>query len=485
MKIDLHCHTKATKKGDGSGRNVSKKLFCEKVADSDVKILAITNHNHFDKQQYIDFREAVKDFCQVWPGVEIDIKGKSRWHLIVVANPDNVDLFSEKVEQLFNGKDLNKCTLIMDEVYGALHSCDVFYIPHYHKNPGIKDEDRKKLEELVGDDSRIFLELSNHRSLGVYTNYGFRSIVGSDVRDWNRYDQCDFAELKLPVDSFHQFCLLAKRDRDIVETLLNKKQRITLFAKPHSSVSLQLTMYQDVNVLFGPKGTGKTEIIKSLYADMISHGVSCVKYIATEKGEDFKSITSNVGMEHDLSKVGAESCADDFKIILNWKETVPTSIKKYIDWYVTKETSANKRRMKITEASLLTYVKPELYITHKKDKELYDTATLNISKINLGEYLSEDEINKLKRLLYLLEENIRTKREDDLIDEYSTKLSNKTIGLIKKHADRSTDTVSKPSTSGLTEFVQNRIILYKAVRHILRTLQLPEFKYFAPLLIEQ
>ena len=67
MKIDLHCHTKATKKGDGSGRNVSKKLFCEKVADSDVKILAITNHNHFDKQQYIDFREAVKDFCQVWP----------------------------------------------------------------------------------------------------------------------------------------------------------------------------------------------------------------------------------------------------------------------------------------------------------------------------------------------------------------------------------------------------------------------------------
>ena len=57
MKIDLHCHTKATKSGDGEGRNVSKDLFAEKVNNAGVKIIAITNHNHFDKQQYFDFKE--------------------------------------------------------------------------------------------------------------------------------------------------------------------------------------------------------------------------------------------------------------------------------------------------------------------------------------------------------------------------------------------------------------------------------------------
>ena len=45
LKIDLHCHTKQIKKGDGAGRNVSVELFCKKIIDADVKIVAITNHN--------------------------------------------------------------------------------------------------------------------------------------------------------------------------------------------------------------------------------------------------------------------------------------------------------------------------------------------------------------------------------------------------------------------------------------------------------
>jgi len=31
MRIDLHCHTKAIKKGDGSGRNVTPELFKTKI----------------------------------------------------------------------------------------------------------------------------------------------------------------------------------------------------------------------------------------------------------------------------------------------------------------------------------------------------------------------------------------------------------------------------------------------------------------------
>ena len=67
MKIDLHCHTKATKQGDGESRNVTTELFREKIADADVRIVAITNHNFFDYEQYNILRDAVKAFCQVWP----------------------------------------------------------------------------------------------------------------------------------------------------------------------------------------------------------------------------------------------------------------------------------------------------------------------------------------------------------------------------------------------------------------------------------
>ena len=474
MKIDLHCHTKAIKKGEEKSRSVTTDVFCEKIANADVKIVAITNHNSFDFEQYIILRDKVKAFCQVWPGVEIDIQGKTKWHLIVVANPENVTLFNSQINNLFSEKDPNKCTLSIEEVFNALNNCDVIYIPHFHKTPGIKEEDRKHLNELVGDDSRVFLELSNHRSLGVYTNYGYRSIVGSDVKDWNTYEQCEFAELKLPVESFSQFCLLAKRDEAIVETLLNKKQSITLIGKPHDSSSVEIRLYQDVNILFGPKGTGKTELIKSLHNGMSARGLTCVRYIAQDRGEEFKKLTSISGMDRDLLKVGAPSCESDFRTIAAWKDTNATPFEQYINWYQTKDNSANKKRMRITEATALLFTKTDKYSKHKNDKDTIIKISSYIDSIDLCEYFNIADQEEFTELFEKLVDCITSAREKDLIDEHSTILTNKTITKIKEHADRSTDTVSKPSATGLTDYAENRKNLFTAVNSILEAIKLPE-----------
>lgn len=297
MRVDLHCHTKSTKKGDGDGRNVTKDLFVQKVSDADVKIVAITNHNTFDIKQYNEFKEAVAGFCQVWPGVEIDIQGKSgKYHLIVVANPDNVELFSVKVNDLFKDKNIETCQINIADVYNSLNACDVIYITHYCKSPSISDEEFQSLVELVGDESRVFGEPQNNKSLGVFANHNYNVIIGSDVKNWNEYECSTFAELKLPVESFQQFCLLSKKDATVVETLLNKKQSFELIAKPHSSVRLKIKIYKDVNVIFGQKGTGKSEIVKSLYDSLVKKGVNCSQYTASEKETNFKSLLDNKDM---------------------------------------------------------------------------------------------------------------------------------------------------------------------------------------------
>lgn len=471
MKIDLHCHTKATKKGDGTGRNVTPALFREKIVNADVKIVAITNHNHFDIEQYKALRNEVKDVCQVWPGVEIDIQGLTKWHLIVVANPINELIFNAQVAGLFIGKDINKCALQIEEVYAALNGCDVIYIPHYHKEPGIKEEDREKLTELVGDESRVFLELSNHRSLGIYTNYGYRSIVGSDVKDWTRYDSCQFAELKLPVESFSQFCLLAKRDKTIVDTLLNKKESLTLTAHPHKSVRLNLRLFRDINIVFGPKGTGKTEIVKSLYDEMVSRGIPCEKYIASERVDEFKAILSTADMKRDLSLLGAEPCVEEFKFIKEWKESNPTPFDKYKTWHETKGNSINKQRMKITEATDIAVEKGDKYNQHKADKKNVSEAASIIEKIDLIEYLDSDEAKQLSILIKKLKDLVIVKRKNDLVEEYSALLTNYSLKAIKDAADKCTDTVSRPSTLGLAEFANNRLELYNAINSILSNIK--------------
>ena len=91
LKIDLHCHTKQVKLGDGPGRNVSLEQFRQKIIDANVKIVAITNHNAFDYDQYVLLKGAVAGECAVWPGVEIDILGRNggKNHLIIESNPEN------------------------------------------------------------------------------------------------------------------------------------------------------------------------------------------------------------------------------------------------------------------------------------------------------------------------------------------------------------------------------------------------------------
>ena len=94
MKIDLHCHTKKAKKGDPDTREVDAKTFRESVLSAGVKIVAITNHNVFDIEQYHSFVSIASDDFQVWPGIELDVQGEiHNGHVIIVNNPKTVEVF--------------------------------------------------------------------------------------------------------------------------------------------------------------------------------------------------------------------------------------------------------------------------------------------------------------------------------------------------------------------------------------------------------
>ena len=148
MRIDLHCHTKKVKTGDAYTRNVTKDKFFQKVIEAEVKIIAITNHNQFDYMQYKEFKDVTEGYCDIWPGVELDIIGKAdqkgnckRGHLIVIANPKNVELFNTQVQELVNDEDVNTFQIGVKKVYETLGKCDCIYIPHFHKEPKLSDED--------------------------------------------------------------------------------------------------------------------------------------------------------------------------------------------------------------------------------------------------------------------------------------------------------------------------------------------------------
>lgn len=476
MRIDLHCHTKAIKKGDGIGRNVTPELFKTKIEDADIKIVAITNHNAFDFEQYHILSEIVKDTCQVWPGVEIDVlePDSKRWHLIVVANPKEAESFANSVSSLFQDDNLEDCTHTLEEIYSAFSCHDAIYITHFHKSPAVPADDGNKLDQLVGEPHRVFKETSNNNSMSVFANYRYNVLVGSDVKDWANYEKCSFAELKLPVDSFEQFCLLAMRDENVVQTLMNNKDSKTLIAHPAANVNLPIQLFADTNIIFGQKGTGKTQIIKTLCESMRASGLKCVSYIATEREDDFKSLLGHKGLVIDLDKIGVEPCEEEFRVITEWTDSNPTHFGSYLNWKKTEGNNTNKTRMKITRAS----AHPRAVIinadTHKNDKNTIGGICRDIKRISLEEYISKEDGEQLLSLLEKLKDSIYTHRRSDLIEENAVSLVNFSINKIKEVADKSTNSVSKPSTVGLNGYAEARIELLKAVKCILRNLDANE-----------
>ena len=477
MKIDLHCHTKAIKKGDGSGRNVSPELFKSKIEDADIKIVAITNHNTFDLEQYKILCEVVKGNCLFWPGVEIDVlePDSKRWHLIVVANPREAASFATSVGTLFQDDNLEECTHTLEEIYEAFKDRDAIYIAHFHqKRPAVPAEDSEKLANLVGESYRVFKETSNENSMGVFANYRYNVLVGSDVKDWEHYEECTFSELKLPVDSFEQFCLLAKRDENVVQTLLNKKDSRNLTAHPASEVKLPVRLYTDINIIFGQKGTGKTQMIKTLCESMKSSGMECVSYVAAEREDDFRSLLGQKETVVDLSKMRADECKEDFQMISDWSDVNPTHFRNYLNWKRTDGNNANKTRMKITRSSAMSKGVRDNEEQHKCDKSVVDSIFNTINTIDLEEYVDEKDSRLLETLIGKLKAGIYRQRRDDLVDDNAVRLVNFTINTIKGIADKSTNSVSKPSTVGLIGFVETRLSLMRAIKNILRNLTVEE-----------
>jgi hypothetical protein len=296
MKIDIHTHTKKTKQGDSENRNVTAEVFSEIIAETDVGIVAITNHNHFDINQYQEFVKKADGSCQIWPGIELDIvEDGRRGHLLVIVNPKNVSTFANKVTSLLEGTTEDDFCISICETITHFDGFDAIYIPHYYsKKPNLIDEDIQKLVDGVINTNRVIKEATNSISAGIYVSHGHKSIYGSDVQDWSSYIDIakDLPELRLPVESFEQFCLLLEKDETTINTVLDSKKHEVIEIKPFDNdKSIVMGIYNDINVIFGSKGTGKSEILKAISQYYNANGIDASVYESSiENLNDFYDI---------------------------------------------------------------------------------------------------------------------------------------------------------------------------------------------------
>lgn len=470
MKIDLHCHTIKTKNSDGVNRNVDVETFSKYMKDLDIKIVAITNHNYFDLEQYNEFSEKVKETTKVWPGIELDIKQSPKnGHMIVICDPKNKEEFS-KIFDMAKDKADNYSIDIKD-LGEKTKKLNCIYICHYYKKkPEIIDDIIHDIEKSGIDETRIFKEPSNYKTLGIFATFNNNVIIGSDVQDWNKYEECNFSNLKLDVDSFNQFLLLSKKEPTIITTLLNKKNKEKFIMKPHNSVSLSIELYEDINVIFGDKGTGKTEMLKSLEQSMINKNMNVVTYYGNEKDSEFDKLINKDDYDIADTNLFNEKVKEAFEYIYSWNDIDPTSLKDYVEWYETKDNNENKKTLKVCDLLNLDVVDTKIYNKETDRLNKIDDFTEYINNDNSNYGLSDQEFIQLKDLLKKIKANQSIFKKNAWIDKCSIDLVNYSIDKIKNITAMHSQSKSVPSETGISKYIKNRLCLKENIDIILNYL---------------
>lgn len=477
MKIDFHCHTKSVKQGETEKRNIDSKRFVEKINDANVKIVAITNHNDFDKKQYEEFVEEANESFQIWPGIELDIKDdETEAHLIIISNPNCLNEFETSINNLIGDNDKSTFIANIEDVLNEFNNKDVIYIGHYiGKKKMLSPKMIELMEKTIEEKYRLFLEPSNYKTLSVMSDNGFRAIMGSDVQDWEKYSSINLPELKLEVDSFNKFLLLAKKDVTTINTLLQRKEKrdidISIKLKNKKVINQTIPIYNDINVIFGLKGTGKSCIIDGLCDKFIKDGIDCSIYRAKDVDDTIKSMQTINDNEKFEVEFDLNILSKFIEKISKWKDNNPTSLINYIEYIETKDNNKNKKRLGITKLKPIKNNSTEKYDEYLEKRKTIDNIINEYEDNNLYEFLDDNDKNILKEINNKIYIKYDSFTKEEYIKYKSIELSNNCITKIKEKADLLSSSKSVPNSTGFFEFAKNRLTLKNETNNILKLLR--------------
>lgn len=473
MKIDIHTHTKKCKQGDAESRNISAERFDEIIRLTDVKILAITNHNHFDLEQYEEIKTKVQDTCQIWPGIELDIiENGRRAHLIIIPNPKYVNEFNDKITELLINKTPDNFTISIEETVASFDDFESIYIAHYFgKAPNLLDEGVEKLVELVENRTRVLKEASNAISAGIFISHGHNSIYGSDIQNWDEYQEISksLPDLRLPVESFEQFCLLLEKDNATINTILEKKTPEPLQLNVFGIAELiEFDIYNDINVLFGSKGTGKSEILNAISKHYNDIGFENKVYESNaQKLEDVYDLK---GREYDSESTtfGIDNCYDELRQLRSVTEKNVTSLSSYLRYFSVDETNRISRDLKLKNFTQEDFSSPER--DFDEIRRLYDRIEQFLDFIDseqiLIDIIGEELISELNDILKRISSKLKSESLEKFTDLKSISLFNQIITVFVEEIARKTGQPQKPITTGFKEYASNRIKIEKDLNKI-------------------
>ncbi len=134
IKADLHIHT--VNSVSDHNFDFSMEVLSEYVKSQSLDCIAITNHNLFDMEQYLEIKKNTD--ITVYPGIEIDL-GKG--HLLLISAEDELSDFNGRCQKVSNKICSENDSISIEEFREIFTDLEKYIlIPHLDKAPEIEPQ---------------------------------------------------------------------------------------------------------------------------------------------------------------------------------------------------------------------------------------------------------------------------------------------------------------------------------------------------------
>jgi len=431
IKIDFHMHTVATP--SDSHFEFDMERLKEYVRFAKLDAIAITNHNIFDLEQFIDIKNALD--ISVFPAIEIDLE---TGHLLLIADKENVADFSEK------------CSLVSAIITSATDSISVktlkeifpdlgqyMLIPHYDKSPPLSKAAIGELSEFIvaGEVSSpkkfIYCIKNEDRLTPVYFSDSRMSdnLTRFPVRQtYLGCDDTNFSSIK--------YCLSDKAKVSLSATESNK-----LFTVFDDGQQLSTGL----NVVLGERSTGKSYTLNKINNE--SEGVKYIKQFSLVERDEAEDKRKFDKLLSDKRSLLTGEYLDELQAVVSDIIEVDLkedgkSISDYIDSLV-KFAKETERHDSFSKAKLFSEEEFQLDDQTGLKDLIKSTKNLILNKefkSIVEKYVSIDSLKKLVINLmetYAVKERERLKRRwiNELIFDVKSKLEARTAATAIKEID--------------------------------------------------
>lgn len=264
LKIDLHIHTDPASYENNFVFSLDK--LKKYVSDNRLQVIAITNHNHFNKSQFNEIQNAIEDIT-ILPGVEIDIENS---HLLLIGDIEQVDELNNACSLLSEEIHTNKDYISFDKFIELFPKYKKYIlIPHYKKKPAMQITTINKFEGNL-----TCGEVRSAKQFEVVSKQS-ESLVPVLFSDIRMSEDVTVFPVRNTYIDIHDF------EFSVLKMALSDKNKVFLNDQKKDSeleiLSDGTTASSKLNVILGKRSSGKTFNLDKIYASSEDNNIKYVK----------------------------------------------------------------------------------------------------------------------------------------------------------------------------------------------------------------